>query len=42
MDHTVIFCSNPTCPFRGQSGKGNIRLHSCKDKRFLSAILIAP
>ena len=35
MDPTVTFCPNLGCPARGQGGKGNIRLHSRKDQRFL-------
>jgi transposase-like protein/IS1 family transposase len=35
MDPTVTFCPNLACPARGQAGKGNIRIHSRKDKRFL-------
>ena len=35
MDPTATFCLNLACPARGQAGKGNIRIHSRKDKRFL-------
>jgi len=35
MDPATTFCPNLACPARGQTGQGNIRLHSCKDKRFL-------
>src|SRR5437588_12116650 len=35
MDPTTTFCPNLTCPARGQTGQGNIGLHSCKDKRFI-------
>src|SRR3989440_9226043 len=35
MDPTTTFCPNLTCPARGQTGQGNIGIHSCKDKRFL-------
>src|SRR5712692_3964407 len=35
MDPTVTFCPNLGCPARGQVGKGNMRIHSRKDKRFL-------
>jgi len=35
MDPTTIFCPNLACPARGQSGQGNIGIHSRKDKRFL-------
>ena len=35
MDPATIFCPNLMCPARGQTGQGNIRIHSCKDQRFL-------
>jgi transposase-like protein/IS1 family transposase len=35
MDPTTTFCPNLTCPARGQTGRGNIGIHSRKDKRFL-------
>src|SRR3989449_3926596 len=35
MDPATIFCPNLACPARGQTGQGNIRIHSCQDKRFL-------
>src|SRR6266852_3449384 len=35
MDPATTFCPNLVCPARGQTGQGNIRIHSCKDKRFL-------
>src|SRR3989440_7306867 len=35
MDPTTTFCPNLTCPARGQTGQGNIGIHSCKDKRFI-------
>src|SRR5439155_10830824 len=35
MDPTTTFCPNWACPARGQTGQGNIGIHSCKDKRFL-------
>jgi transposase-like protein len=35
MDPTTTFCPKVACPARGQTGQGNIGLHSCKDKRFL-------
>jgi hypothetical protein len=34
MDPTTPFCPNLACPARGQSGRGNIGIHSRKDKRF--------
>ena len=35
MDPTATFCPNWACPARGQTGQGNIGIHSRKDKRFL-------
>jgi len=35
MDPTTTFCPNVACAARGQTGQGNIGIHSCKDKRFL-------
>jgi transposase-like protein/IS1 family transposase len=35
MDPTTTFCPNLACPARGQSGQGNIGIHSRKDQRFL-------
>ena len=33
MDPTTLFCPNPHCPARGQTGRGNIGSHSQKDHR---------
>ena len=35
MDPATVFCPNLVCPARGQTGEGNMRLHSRKDQRFL-------
>ena len=35
MDPATTFCPNLVCPARGHTGQGNIRIHSCKDQRFL-------
>jgi transposase-like protein len=35
MDPTTTFCPHLACPARGQSGRGNIGIHSRKDKRFI-------
>jgi transposase-like protein len=35
MDPTSVFCPNLDCPARGQTGQGNIGMHSQKDKRFM-------
>jgi transposase-like protein len=35
MDPTTTFCPNMACPARGQTGQGNIGIHSCKEKRFI-------
>ena len=33
MNLTKIFCPNMACPARGQTGRGNIRVHSLIEKR---------
>ena len=33
MNPQEIFCPMIACPARGQTGKGNIHIHSLKDKR---------
>jgi transposase-like protein/IS1 family transposase len=35
MDPTTVFCPNEHCHARGQTGKGNIGIHSRKEQRFL-------
>src|SRR6266699_2652836 len=35
MDPTVTFCPNEHCPARGQTGQGNIGIHSRKEQRFI-------
>jgi transposase-like protein len=35
MDPTTVFCPNPHCHTRGQTGQGNIGIHSQKEQRFL-------
>ena len=35
MDPQTVFCHNPACPARGQVGKGNIRIHSQKERRYI-------
>jgi transposase-like protein/IS1 family transposase len=35
MNPTLAFCPNLACPARGQAGKGNIGMHSRKEKRFI-------
>jgi transposase-like protein len=35
MDPTTTFCPHGACPARGQTGRGNLGIHSRKDKRFL-------
>ena len=35
MDPATTFCPHLVCPARGHTGQGNIRIHSCKDQRFL-------
>lgn len=34
MDPQTIFCPNPECPARGQVGKGNVGIHSQKERRY--------
>ena len=35
MNPTTVFCPNLACPARGQTGQGNIGIHSQKEKRFI-------
>src|SRR3989440_430446 len=35
MDPTTTFCPNRHCPARGQTGQGNIGIHSQKEHRFI-------
>src|SRR5215475_3251534 len=35
MDPTTVFCPNLVCPARGQTGQGNIGIHSRKEQRFI-------
>src|SRR5438128_1253611 len=35
MDPTTTFCPNAHCPARGQTGQGNIGIHSQKEQRFI-------
>ena len=35
MDPATTCCPNMACPARGQSGQGNMGIHSRKDKRFM-------
>lgn len=34
MDPHTQFCHNPTCPARGQTGHGNITIHSQREQRY--------
>ena len=34
MDPQEQFCHNPACADRGQSGRGNIRIHSRQEQRY--------
>lgn len=38
MNPQELFCPNMDCPARGQTGKGNIQVHSQKDKRCLCTV----
>src|SRR5262245_52500700 len=35
MDPTTVFCPNLACPARGQTGQGNIGIHSRTERRFI-------
>src|SRR5437016_13665911 len=35
MDPTTTFCPNRDCPARGQTGQGNIGIHSQQEQRFI-------
>ena len=35
MDPTATFCPNEHGPARGQTGRGNIGIHSRKEQRFI-------
>jgi transposase-like protein len=35
MDPASTFCPHLACPARGQTGQGNIGIHSRKEQRFL-------
>jgi transposase-like protein len=37
MDPQTVFCPNRDCPARGQVGKGNIGIHSRKERRYQCA-----
>ena len=37
MDPRGVFCANPACPDRGATDKGNIKIHSRKERRFRCA-----
>ncbi len=38
MNPQTTFCPNIDCPARGQTGKGNIRMHSQKEQRFICQV----
>ena len=38
MNPQDVFCPNMECPARGQTGTGNIHVHSQKDKRFVCEV----
>lgn len=35
MDLATVFCPNPDCPARGQTGQGNVGIHSRKEQRLI-------
>ena len=38
MDPQAVFCPNEACPASGQVGKGNIGVHSQKERRYKCAV----
>jgi transposase-like protein len=38
MNPQNVFCPNIACPARGQQGKGNIEIHSRKEKRYMCRV----
>jgi len=38
LNSQTAFCPNHACPAKGQTGCGNIRVHSRKDKRYLCIV----
>jgi transposase-like protein len=34
LDPQAVFCANPACADRGAAGKGNVKVHSHKERRF--------
>ena len=38
MDPQTVFCPNSACPASGQTGKGNIHVHSVKERRYLCEV----
>ena len=38
MNPQEIFCPNMDCPARGQTGKGNVHVHSQKDERYFCEV----
>ena len=38
MDPYSVFCPNPACPAAGQVGKGNIGVHSLKERRYMCQV----
>ena len=35
MDPTTVYCPNGPCHARGQTGQGNLAIHSQKEQRLL-------
>src|SRR2546422_6357464 len=42
MDPATTCCPNLACPARGQTGQGNIGIHSRKEKRFIAVAQKSP
>ena len=38
MDPQQVFCPNPECPARGQTGRGNIGVHSRREQRYICRV----
>ena len=42
MDPTTVFCPNTHCHARGQTGQGNIGIHSQQEQRSSAASVTKP
>ncbi len=39
MDPNSVFCPNPDCPSCGQTGRGNIGVHSQSERRYICHLM---